>query len=158
MRLVDAAVLKSVDLFQGLNAEQLVTIAAIGVERPYEAGNVIFSEGEPGEEIFVVCWGSVRISKFIPGSGEEALSVLNAGASLGEMMLVERESSTRSAHAIAHTACILGVLPRNSFRTLLDGRPDIAALVYRQLSATLAVRLRETNDRFRALFAMSARW
>lgn len=155
---VDVAILSSVDLFRDLNAEQLRAVAVVGVERPYDAKQVIFREGESGDEIFVVCWGSVRISKIIPGMGEEAMAVLEPGASVGEMMLVERKTPIRSADAIAHTSCILGAIPRDAFHALLDARPDISALVYRNLAATLAVRLRETNERFRALFAMSARW
>jgi len=155
---VDVAILHSVDLFRDLNPEQLRAVAAVGVERPYDSGQVIFREGDSGEEIFVVCWGSVRISKIIPGMGEEAMAVLEPGSSVGEMMLVERHAPIRSADAIAHTSCILGAIPREAFHRLLDERSDISAHVYRNLATTLAVRLRETNERFRALFAMSARW
>ena len=135
-----------------------MAVAAVGVERPYDSGQVIFREGDTGDEIFVVCWGSVRISKIIPGMGEEAMAVLEPGASVGEMMLVERHAPVRSADAIAHSSCILGAIPRETFQQLLASRADISAHVYRNLAATLAVRLRETNERFRALFAMSARW
>lgn len=155
---IDPAVLEPVQLFCGLDAAQLVAVGGLAAELPFEAGQTIFEEGSEGAEIYVVCWGSVRISKTIPGFGEEAMAILEAGSSLGEMMLVEPEIPVRSADARAHTACILGSIPRDGLRRFLDERPDVAGPVYRNLARILAHRLRETNERFRALFAMSARW
>lgn len=155
---VDPAVLASLELFRDLTAEQLLAVGAIGKELPFEVNQLVFEEGSGGTDIYVVCYGSVRISKMIPGFGEEAIGILEAGASVGEMMLVENDTPVRSADARAHTSCILGALPREPFRALLSSRTDIASVVYRNLSRILARRLRDTNERFRALFAMSARW
>ena len=155
---VDPAVLKPVDLFHGLSAEQLLAVGALANELPFETNQLVFEEGSDTTDVYVVCFGSVRISKMIPGFGEEALGILEAGASIGEMMLVETDTPVRSADARAHTACILGAIPREPFRALLQSRTDIASIVYCNLSRILARRLRDTNERFRALFAMSARW
>ena len=155
---VDPAVLKPVDLFHELSAEQLLAVGAIAKELPFEVNQLVFEEGSDSTDIYVVCYGSVRISKMIPGFGEEAIGILEAGASVGEMMLVETDAPVRSADARAHTSCILGVIPREPFRALLQQRTDIASVVYRNLSRILARRLRDTNERFRALFAMSAKW
>ncbi len=153
---MDPAILKPVDLFQGLDAEQLVALADIAVELPYDASARIFQEGEPGDCIFVIAWGSVRISKRVPGVGEEALAILEAGTAFGELMLLEE--APRSADAIAHTACIVGVFPRDRLEALLAARKDIALIVLKNLGRTLASRLRETNEKIKAFFAFSSRW
>lgn len=154
---MDPAILEPVDLFQGLDADQLVAVSSIAIERAYEESQPIFQEGDPGDRIYVVAWGEVRISKRIPGIGEEALAILEAGAAFGEMMLVE-EGVSRSADATAHTACIVGVFGKDPLELLLASRRDIAPIVYRNLARMLAGRLRETNEKIKAFFAMSSRW
>jgi CRP-like cAMP-binding protein len=61
---------------------------------------VIFRNGEPGDCCYIVLNGAVRISKFLPHIGEEALAVLKPGDYFGEMALID--SSPRSAGAIAN--------------------------------------------------------
>lgn len=73
---MDAAVLKKVALFEGLTQGQLAKVAQIGHSRTYPAGAFLFREGETGQEMFVIAEGKVRISKSVPGIGEEALAIL----------------------------------------------------------------------------------
>ena len=96
---MDAAVLKKVALFEGLTQGQLAKVAQIGHSRDFPAGAFLFREGEAGQEMFVIEKGKVRISKTVPGIGEEALAILEPGQYFGEMAVIE--DSPRSADAIA---------------------------------------------------------
>src|SRR5204863_9308646 len=91
-----------VDLFRerGLCAGEMRLLATFSGEERFREGSMIFREGEKGDKLFIVLDGRVRISKFIPGVGEEALAVLDRGDFFGEMALID--DKPRSADATAH--------------------------------------------------------
>ena len=153
---MDLALLKKVSLFEGLTAPQLGKVAALLKERTVPAGQHIFKEGESGDEFYVVLDGKVRISKMVQGVGEEALAILVPGAYFGEMALVD--DTPRSADALAHVGCTLGVLRREDFDQLMFMDKEIAYSVLWTFVRTLSVRLRETNDKIKGFFALSARF
>ncbi len=153
---MDTALLKKIPLFEGLNSHQLEKVAGITNERVFEAGEKIFKEGDGGDEFFIIIEGRVRISKHVPGIGEEALAILEAGAYFGEMALVD--DTPRSADALAHTRTKLRVIRREQLDGLMFTDKDIAYTLLWTFVRTLAIRLRETNEKIKAFFAMSARF
>src|SRR2546423_1062576 len=68
--------LSSTRFFGGLQPMYLRRIAEIGREESFLGGQVIFQEGDPGEKFYLIIEGAVRISRMVPGMGEEALAVL----------------------------------------------------------------------------------
>ena len=153
---MDTAILKKIPLFEGLNSAQLTKVAAITTERIVEVGEKIFTEGQTGNEFFIIIEGRVRISKHVPGVGEEALAILDTGTYFGEMALVD--DTPRSADAVAHTRCKLRVIKRDELDGLMFTDKDIAYTLLWTFVRTLAVRLRDTNEKIKAFFAMSARF
>jgi CRP-like cAMP-binding protein len=85
--------------------------------------------------------------------GEEALAILDAGQYFGEMGVVEE--SVRSADAYAHETATLWRIDRQRFDQLLFTDKDLAYAVLWTLVRTLSGRLRETNEKMKAFFAMS---
>src|SRR5439155_1643986 len=102
---VDLKLLKQAAIFQDLDDGELARVAEVCREQKFAVGQHVFKEGEPGNRLFIISEGEVRISRTIPGSGEEALAVLKPGASFGEMAIFDR--SERSTDAIANTSCTL---------------------------------------------------
>ena len=98
----------------------------------------------------------MRISKHVPGVGEEALTILEPGSYFGEMSLVD--DTPRSADAIAHTRSKVRVIKRDELDGLMFTDKDIAYTLLWTFVRTLAVRLRDTNEKIKAFFAMSARF
>ena len=86
---MDPGQLKQVPLFANLAPEYLVLIAGLAAAKELKAGEHIFREGEIGAEMYVIAQGKVRISKTVPGIGEESLAVLEPGNYFGEMALVD---------------------------------------------------------------------
>jgi CRP/FNR family cyclic AMP-dependent transcriptional regulator len=150
---MDAAILKKVALFEGLTASQLQKIAAIAIERTHPAGEAIFREGDPGQAMFIIVGGKVRISKQVAGIGEEALAILEKGQYFGEMALIEE--SPRSADAIAHISCTLYEIAREKLDQLMFTDKDLAYVLLWTFVRTLSERLRETNDKIKGFFALS---
>jgi len=89
--------------------------------------------------------GAVRISRFVPGMGEEALAVLRTGAYFGEMSLID--DAPRSAAALAHEKCRLFQIARRDLEDLLFVDRDLAYDVLWNIVRTLSKRLRATNDK-----------
>ncbi|WP_163866776.1 cyclic nucleotide-binding domain-containing protein [Myxococcus eversor] len=150
---MDAELLKKVALFEGLTQGQLAKVAQLGQTRDYPAGAFLFREGEASQEMFVVSRGKVRISKSVPGIGEEALAILEAGQYFGEMAIIE--DSPRSADAIAHISCSVWVIERSKLDQLMFTDKDLAYVLLWTLVRTLSERLRETNDKIKSFFAIS---
>src|ERR1051325_11807642 len=90
-------ILAQIDLFNGVPLTHLRRVVDIGLEEQYRASATIFAEGAPGDKFYLIVEGAVRISRLVPGMGEEALAVLRAGAYFGEMSLID--DAPRSATA-----------------------------------------------------------
>ncbi|RKH01635.1 cyclic nucleotide-binding domain-containing protein [Corallococcus praedator] len=150
---MDAAVLKKVALFEGLTQGQLAKVAQIARSRTYTAGDFVFREGDTGQDMFILTDGKVRISKSVPGIGEEALAILEPGQYFGEMAVIE--DSPRSADAIAHSGCTVWVIERAKLDQLMFTDKDLAYVLLWTFVRTLSERLRETNDKIKGFFAIS---
>jgi CRP-like cAMP-binding protein len=145
--------LRNVAIFKDLDEPELAEVAEKCKEEKFNSGDYIFREGEAGNRLYLIVDGEVRISRDVPGSGEEALAVLKPGALFGEMSVFDR--SERSTHAISHGGCTLLTITRPDFEMLLDFNREIAYKVLWACVRLLSGRLRQTNDSLRSFLAMS---
>ncbi|MBI3989975.1 MAG: cyclic nucleotide-binding domain-containing protein [candidate division NC10 bacterium] len=145
--------LKEVPMFRGLPEEGLKRIVGLSREEGYRSGAVIFREGDPGETFYIIVEGTVRISKFVPGAGEEAMAFLEKSEYFGEMSLID--DHPRSAMAIAHTDCRLLVIDKIGFWDLLSSDRELASQILRDFCRVLSRRLRETSDRLVTIFSIA---
>lgn len=146
--------LSRVPLFEGLSQAQLKNLAGVCETERVPRGKYVFREGEPGASMYVVVEGKVRISRQLPGMGEEALAILQPGEAFGEMAVVEE--GMRSADALAHEGeAVLLRIGRDPLDQLLFTDKELAYAVLWALVRTLSARLRETNEKMKAFFAMS---
>ncbi len=150
---MDTALLKKARIFADLEDDELERIAEICKEQRFKSAKTLFNEGDPGNRLYIIAEGEVRISRNVPGSGEEALTVLKPGACFGEMAVFDR--SERSTDAIANTDCTLITITRPDFEMLLDFDRDLAFKVLWSVVRLLSERLRITNDNLRSFLAMS---
>ncbi len=145
--------LKNVAIFKDLDDGELERVAEVCREMSFEGGDYVFREGEAGNRLYLILSGEVRISRTIPGSGEEALAILKAGSLFGEMSVFDR--SERSTDAISHGGCKCLTISRSDFELLLDFNREIAYKVLWSCVRLLSHRLRSTNDSLRSFLAMS---
>jgi CRP/FNR family transcriptional regulator, cyclic AMP receptor protein len=146
-------ILAQIDLFSGLPQVHLRRVVDIGLEEAYRTGASIFSEGTPGDKFYLIVEGAVRISRFVPGMGEEALAVLRPGNYFGEMSLID--DAPRSATAMCHEKCRLFVVNRRDLEDLLFVDRDLAYELLWNWVRTLSRRLRATNDKMTFLATTS---
>lgn len=141
------------DLFKDLDAEDLTHVLMVAVVKRYPPETEILTEGTLGGRLNVIHQGQVRISKVVPGAGEEALVILGPGEIFGEVEFFD--GSPSSAHAIAHTECEILSIPHEEIRSLMSSRPELTAKFLWALGRTLARRIRSDNHRMASLFAIS---
>jgi CRP-like cAMP-binding protein len=150
---MDVTLLKQAAIFADLDEGELARVLEVCKEQKFQGAETVFKEGEPGNRLYIIAEGEVRISRNIPGSGEEALAVLKKGSCFGEMAILDR--SERSTDAIANTDSVLLTITRSDFELLMDFNRDIAYKVLWAVVRLLSARLRVTNDNLRSFLAMS---
>jgi len=123
--------------------------------RSYTKDQIVFCEGEPGDELFIIQRGTVKIIKIT--DNEILLAVLKAGDIFGEMALLE--SKPRAAGAVAYEDCQLMAVNRENFQQMIKTQPQLIArlttllseriwLIYKQLANT------QINDPLGRMFDM----
>ena len=140
-------------IFRDLEDGELARVAEVCREQAWVSGEFIFREGEAGNRLYLIVEGEVRISRTIPGSGEEALAVLKPGAMFGEMSVFDRSERSTDAISNGGTRCL--TIGRSDFELLLDFNREIAYKVLWSVVRMLSGRLRSTNDSLRSFLAMS---
>lgn len=145
--------LRSVELFRGLDALQLAHLASISQEVTLKKNETLFREGDAPEFFYVIVKGRVRISKQIPGFGEEALAILEPGSYFGEMEIIE--ATPRAAQAVAHESAVLRAIRIVDLHDAMGSDRELAVALLWSFTRTLSHRLRATNDKVMATFAMA---
>ena len=131
--------LHRIRLFESLSTADLQALADIGEVATYAVGERILTEGEPGDQLYVLLTG--KVSVFTERSGVRAeLASLGEGAVFGEMAILTEEMRSASIEALAECQCL--IIAREPFRTLVVERPEIAFGVFHALST----RLREADQ------------
>jgi CRP-like cAMP-binding protein len=140
-----AAVLQKVPLFSQLAPADLQRVVEVARERSYPKNSVILFEDDPGDALYVVATGQVKVVLIGEDGREVILSVLGEGEFFGEMALIDDEP--RSAHVIAMEDSTLIVLRREDFQGILIHAPGIALALLRELSR----RLRRVDEKVGSL-------
>lgn len=137
-----------VDLFKerGLSAAEMKLLATFSNEERFSAGSMIFREGDRGDKLYIVLDGRVRISKFIPGVGEEALTVLDRGDFFGEMALIDDKARSADAKAHEADATVLSI-DRATLNEILSMDPNASLQFLNLLCRMISRRLREINEK-----------
>ena len=140
---------------QGLSAQELRLLAKYSRERRYSAEALIFAEGEPGDCLYIVLDGAVRISRMVPGMGEECLTILERGEVFGELALVDDQPRSADARAHRATTTVFSI-SRSLLEEVLSMDPDAAIQFLNLLCRLLCRRLRAMNERLVAWRVMAS--
>jgi CRP/FNR family transcriptional regulator, cyclic AMP receptor protein len=111
-------------LFRGLSAATVQQISALAVRRFYEDGAIVFSQGDPGDALYGVVTGRIRISASTREGKEMFLNIMEPGDTFGEIALLD--GNPRTATASATSTCELMIIPRAQFLALLQREPALA--------------------------------
>ncbi len=140
-----AEFLATIPLLSGLGAVELQRFADDARERNYAKGTVILFEDDPGDSLFIVRGGQVKVVLVGEDGREVILGMLGVGAHFGELSLID--SRPRSAHVIAVEDSQLIVLRREDFRRRVEESPAVAWALMQELSR----RLRRADEQIGSL-------
>jgi CRP-like cAMP-binding protein len=127
--------LEGIPMFRDLSEEQLDALAGGLRTRRYRRGEAIFHQGDPGDALHIILAGRVKIASPSESGVEAILATLRPGEFFGSLALLD--GAPRSASAVAAEATETLVLPRETFRKLLDASPAIRDHVFAELAGEL---------------------
>jgi CRP/FNR family transcriptional regulator len=131
-----AAVLAKTALLSGLTPAELQLLAARTVRKPFQTGELLFSEGEPCHGLHIIARGKVRIFKTSLGGREQVLAVNTPGESVAELPVFDGGPYPASAVAIEDTE--IAFISRSDFQAFCMEHPAVAL----EVLATVGARLR----------------
>ena len=137
--------LRTIPLFSSVSDEDLESIASLLIERLFPKHKTIVEEGLPGDYMYVIREGRVKVTKLSGDGREKILELLEEGAFFGEMSLLD--SAPRSASVKALTDVRILALARNDFLNVLRRSPDLALAVIHELTQ----RLRQQDEQASSL-------
>jgi CRP/FNR family cyclic AMP-dependent transcriptional regulator len=127
--------LRTVPLFTKLDDAELARFAELTREKSYPKGSVILFEDDPGDSLFIVRDGRVKVVLVGEDGREVILGVLGPGEHFGELSLIDEQP--RSAHVIAMEDTNVLVLRSDDFRRRVEANPAVAWVLMQELSRRL---------------------
>ena len=132
-------ILRRAGLFQGVNPEAVEALADEFEIIDAPRGSTLFTEGEPGESLYIVLSGKIKLGRRSSDGRENLVAVMGPSDQFGELSLFD--PGPRTATATVVTDARLARLPKGALQAWVRDRPEIAM----QLLRVVARRLRRTN-------------
>jgi CRP/FNR family transcriptional regulator, cyclic AMP receptor protein len=137
---VDDEVVRQAPLFAALDDESAKALQAMMTRVEVPRGEAVFHEGDPGDRLYVIVEGKIKLGRASGDGRENLLAVLGPGEMFGELSLFDPGPRNAAGTAVADTVLI--GMGSDDLDTWLRGRPEVA----RHLLRALARRLRRTNE------------
>ena len=137
--------LRAIPLFSRVSDEDLEDIASHLIERRFPKNSTVVEEGLPGDYMYVICEGRVKVTKASDDGREKIMNFLDKGSFFGDMALLTGEVRSASVKTLEPTR--LMALSRRDLMHLIRRSPDLALAVIEELTN----RLRETNEQASSL-------
>ena len=132
-----AGTLRSCQLFSGLAAADLQSIAGFSLLRNIAKDAYLFREGEPSEGFYVVQKGAINVHRVSAAGKEQVIYVFRAGESLAEASLAVAQGYPANARAVESSSVV--VIPKVPFLGLLGQRPELGLRMLGSMSQHLRV-------------------
>src|SRR5205814_5696988 len=136
----EVAYLKQVSLFEDLPDEEIQELMSAAKRRTFRSGEVIFHRDDPGQVLYMIKEGKVKICIISPDGQEVSLAVLGKGEYFGQFALLDGLPRSTDAVALEKVECY--TLQRSDFHNAILKNPKIAILVLEALTK----RLRNTDQ------------
>lgn len=136
--------LSGIPIFADLDPAELNTVSGHMHVSRFEAGDLVFSEGDPGDEVCFVVDGTLDVLKSYEGKLEKKIAVKAPGGSIGEMAVIGNFS--RTATVKSRTDATLLTLPRRRFDQICEEHPKIGVKILRSIAQMLSLHLRDTSQ------------
>ncbi len=133
-------VLAKAGIFQGVQSSAYSALTQQLHPVDFPPGHMVFAEGEPGDRLYIIVSGKVKIGRRSPGGGQNLLTIMGPSDMFGELSIFDPGPRTSRATTITDVRAVS--MDRDALRAWIADRPEIAG----QLLRVLARRLRRTNN------------
>lgn len=137
-------ILRGVELFHGLNTDQLQRLVSISQSEVHNTDAVIFSQGSAGDKMYVVTKGQVEIRFDNNKGGRQTAVYLGEGQIFGEMALLDQGARSASVIAIEDGTTVYGISSQD-FMNLCKADTAIGYIMMRNMALDLSFKLRHKN-------------
>jgi len=141
----DIDIIKKIPIFADLEPRELEKVSKIYISRQYKKGQIIFFEGEPGEAVYFVKEGKIKIYKADDEGREYILHIFGPGNIFAETVLFGSDPYPANAEAVEDS--VIGLIKNRDLEELLKKNTDIAFKIIKVLSK----RLRESQENIKNL-------
>ena len=136
--------LSGIPIFADLGPAELNTVSEHMHVSRFEAGDLVFSEGDPGDEVCFVVDGTLDVLKLYDGKLEKKIAVKAPGGSIGEMAVIGNFS--RTATVKSRSDATLLTLSRRRFNQICEEHPKIGVKILRSIAQLLSLHLRYNSQ------------
>lgn len=140
-------------MLQGMNDAEFARLAEFCEDRQMAEGTTVFIENMPGESLFLIRKGAIRISKMFAEGDEKTLVVLGPEDIFGEMAVID--GLPRSATARVAQDVELISLKKKDYEALCKSDPELALKLIMNIVRVFSRRIREANDEYRDMLIWS---
>lgn len=133
-------ILKNTQIFSSVKTEDLAVVAKVLEEEHFSADDMIFNQGDYGDQMYIIESGKVGIAFGEISSQDDFFCVLGKGESFGEMVLLDDQPRSGSAHVLEDTFVLS--LNKEKLKSLIISYPELAMGMLKSLS----LRLRNANN------------
>lgn len=140
-------------LFNDLDKKEIEVLASLFYEKKLAAGKTVFVEQMPGESLYLIKSGRVKISKLISEGDEKILVTLDPMDVFGEMAILD--GAPRSATARVEDDAVLLSIKKSDFEKLCKAKPKIALTIMLNIIRVFSSRIRENNEEYREMLMWS---
>ncbi len=137
--------LRAIPLFSAVGDADLESLSSLVIERRFPKHKTIVEEGAPGDYMYIICDGRVKVTKLSGDGREKILELLDGGDFFGEMSLLDDAPRSASVEALSEVRVL--ALGRNDFLDLLRKSTDLAFAVVQELTR----RLRQVDEQASSL-------
>jgi len=137
--------LRAIPLFSGVGDADLEPLSQLVIERRFPKHRTIVEEGAPGDYMYIICEGRVKVTKLSGDGREKILELLEGGDFFGEMSLLDDAPRSASVEALSDVRVL--ALARNDFLELLKKSTNLAFAVVQELTR----RLRQIDEQASSL-------
>lgn len=136
--------LSGITIFADLDTAELNIISANMHVSRFEPGDIVFSEGDPGDEMYFIVDGTLEVLKTYNGQLEKKIAIQAPGGSIGEMAVVGGFSRTATVKAC--TDATLLMLSKDRFNQICEKHPEIGVKILMAIARLLSNHLRDTSQ------------
>jgi CRP-like cAMP-binding protein len=153
MAIINLDPFKGCFLFKDMTESELGVLAGLFSEKSFQEGMTVFIEKMPGESLYLILEGTIRISKMLAEGEEKTLVILGPDDVFGEMAILD--GAPRSATARVIESARLFSIRKNDFEALCEQTPKLGLKLMRNIVRVFSQRIRENREDYREMLLWS---